>query len=190
MLDFRVIFIALICINPTIKAFSIVTTPASFSLSLHRHRNGGIIHGSIEKQLFMRRYSIKLSDLFEMDIVSFRVLGEDSNKVEFGAVQEYGTVAPICTWTMESVMNGSDTLEFLVDEERPRYGEEEVEILSVMAEDYINGYGSRQVGGGKGLGNPHGEESEALYFIERDALSDEKYSNIEVVVKPELEILW
>lgn len=131
-----------------------------------------------------------------MDVVIFRLLksdgGDDADQLEFGAVQEFGTIAPIVTWTLDSVMANSDTLEFLVDEERPRYPESEVEVVSVFPENVI-GYGSRQVGGGKGPGNPHGEESEALYYLERSAVEEgcaESVGKLEVVVKPELEIMW
>ena len=145
-------------------------------------------HPSFRNVWCPKLQSLKISDLFEMDVVSFKVQGSDVE--EFGAVQEYGTIAPICTWTLESVMNGSDTLEFLVDEDRPRYTQNEIEILSLLPEEFINGYGSRQVGGGKGPGNPHGEESETLYYIERAAIQDNRYKHINVVVRPELEIIW
>ena len=35
------------------------------------------------------------------------------------------------------------------------------------------GFGSRQVGGGKGPGNPHGEEGELLYYIDRNVVEGE-----------------
>ena len=34
-------------------------------------------------------------------------------------------------------------------------------------------FGLRQVGGGKGPGNPHGEESEFLYYIDRNVVEGE-----------------
>jgi hypothetical protein len=43
------------------------------------------------------------------------------------------------------------------------------------------------VGGGKGPGNPHGEESELLYYIDNRVVEE---NSIDVVLKPELEILW
>jgi hypothetical protein len=48
-------------------------------------------------------------------------------------------------------------------------------------------YGSRQVGGGKGPGNPHGEESELVYYIDSKVMAE---NSINVVLKPELELLW
>ena len=35
------------------------------------------------------------------------------------------------------------------------------------------GFGSRQVRGGKGPGNPHGEEGELLYYIDRTIVEGE-----------------
>lgn len=37
----------------------------------------------------------------------------------------------------------------------------------------------------KGLGNPHGEESELLYYVDKDLLKD-----IKLKINPDLEILW
>ena len=163
---------------------------------------------------------IELDSLLEMDIVVFSrtdvgndIVSSNEPKFELGAVQEDGTLAPLSAWTLESIYTTSDTLEFLVDENdrtSPGHGggfeSNQIIIWKTLEEDQI-GYGSRQVGGGKGLGNPHGEESELLYYIERDALKfsldldwkedeneDEKARivdiEVDVVVKPELEILW
>ena len=55
-----------------------------------------------------------------------------------------------------------------------------------------------QVGGGKGPGNPHGEESELTYFIDRGVI-ERKYCNVEsvddpmtidIVVNTDLEHVW
>eukprot|EP00594_Rhizosolenia_setigera_P017685 CAMPEP_0178976948 /NCGR_PEP_ID=MMETSP0789-20121207/24175_1 /TAXON_ID=3005 /ORGANISM="Rhizosolenia setigera, Strain CCMP 1694" /LENGTH=156 /DNA_ID=CAMNT_0020666209 /DNA_START=165 /DNA_END=635 /DNA_ORIENTATION=+ len=145
---------------------------------------------------------IDLENLFDMDIVLFqRKANKKNEKLEIGAIQEDGLVAPISAWTLESAFPNSDTLEFLVDEEDrfPGLTSEDIQIVKVIPENKIS-YGSRQVGGGKGPGNPHGEESEILYYVDRDALKslcpstdgEDKYTmkDVEIVVKPELEILW
>jgi hypothetical protein len=62
----------------------------------------------------------------------------------------------------------------------------EIWIHSIVPQDALS-YGSRQVGGGMGPGNPHGEESELLYYIDQSIL--DRY-DIEIIVKPELEIFW
>ena len=59
-------------------------------------------------------------------------------------------------------------------------------VHSIVPQDRLS-YGSRQVGGGMGPGNPHGEESELLYYVDRGVVEED---GIEVVVKPELEIFW
>jgi hypothetical protein len=62
----------------------------------------------------------------------------------------------------------------------------EIWIHSIVPQDALS-YGSRQVGGGMGPGNPHGEESELLYYIDQSILDRH---DIEIIVKPELEIFW
>ena len=59
---------------------------------------------------------------------------------------------------------------------------DDITILDLI--DVVS-YGSRQVGGGKGPGNPHGEESEMLYYVDEKDLEDLTFP-----VRPELEILW
>jgi hypothetical protein len=76
---------------------------------------------------------------------------------------------------------------FVVDEEDRFPGlsiDSNIKIVSVLDQDVI-GYGSRQVGGGKGPKNPHGEESELLYYVSQEALQE-----VEIVVKPGLLIDW
>ena len=68
----------------------------------------------------------------------------------------------------------------------PGYTDENLIIHSVLDESLIS-YGSRQVNGGKGPGNPHGEESELVYYVDRDVLTS---NDVDIVIKPELEILW
>ena len=99
-------------------------------------------------------------------------------------------MSPVSAWSLESAFasGSSDSIEFLVDEEDrfPGLTADDIVIVSVVDESRI-GYGSRQVGGGKGPGNPHGEESELLYYVERSVIEEDE---VDVVIKPELEILW
>jgi len=144
---------------------------------------------------------VDFDSLMDMDLVLFSRRKNDSEedsevKLELGALQEDGTLAPISAWTLESAFaGGSDSIEFLVDEEDrfPGLTGDDVKVHSVLDESLL-GYGSRQVGGGKGPGNPHGEESELLYYIDRRVLEGNcdglDGKEIDVVIKPELEILW
>lgn len=120
--------------------------------------------------------------LVDMDIVLFSRNG--GKKQELGAIQGDGTLAPLSAWTLEPAYD--NTIEFVVDEELrfPGLTATQVEIIKILDECVI-GYGSRQVGGGKGPKNPHGEESELLYYVDRNALK-----NVDLVVNPGLEINW
>lgn len=106
---------------------------------------------------------------------------------QLGAVQEDGRVTPMCVWSLEPAFD--ESLEFLVDEEDLLPGlasDDEIAIHAIVPQDKLS-YGSRQVGGGMGPGNPHGEESELLYYIDRSIIEEH---NIQVELKPELEIFW
>lgn len=124
----------------------------------------------------------------DTDIVIF-CLKSDPNAIQLGAIQEDGTLAPLSAWTIESAFG--ESIEFLVCEE-DRWIEElnmdkdNVHVLRLLGEDVIS-YGTRQVGGGMGPGNPHGEESEQLYYVDRKVIDE--YA-IDIVLKPELEIFW
>jgi len=137
-----------------------------------------------------------------MDIVLFsRPVGDGDDggapsKLELGAFQEDGTIAPLSAWSEDPAF--ADQMEFVVDEELrlPGLTGDDVTVHVVLEQNLI-GYGSRQVGGGKGPGNPHGEESELLYYVEMSVLGlGEGYEGaswggeVEVVINPNLEILW
>ena len=139
---------------------------------------------------------IDVSSLMEMDIVVFSIgTDEDDDttidadttpSLRIGAVQENGSLGVLSAWTLEPAYDNS--VELVVAEEDivpgidPTAGS--VRIHRILPENVI-GFGSRQVGGGKGPGNPHGEESELLYYVDRDALE-----LVDVPVRPDLEILW
>jgi len=118
----------------------------------------------------------------DMDVVVYSL--KESSERQLGAMQEDGTLSPLSVWSEEPAFGTS--LEFLVDEEDrfPGLTNNDIVVHSIIPQDAL-GYGSRQVGGGKGPGNPHGEESELLYYVEED-----KLEGISLAVKPELEITW
>lgn len=136
--------------------------------------------------VLLEREGTDLEELMDMDIVLFSVKNNADKKL-LGAIQEDGTLSPLSCWTTECAF--SNFIEFLVAEE-DRWLEdmklENVMIHGLLDESMIS-YGSRQVGGGKGPGNPHGEESELVYYVDKDILEKEC---IEVIKKPELEITW
>jgi hypothetical protein len=130
--------------------------------------------------------------LVAMDIVLYYYNGESEN-LYVGAIQEDGLLVPLSVWSLEPVFDSF--LEFVVDE-NDHYGPPKAKtlplpsqstctIIALLDTDDIS-YGSRQVGGGKGLGNPHGEESELLYYVDSRVLP----SNVKLLYKPLLEITW
>lgn len=150
-----------------------------FVVSRHRNQTLSRMRASRTKD----DSDVDFDSLMDMDIVLFtRTDNEDT--VELGAIQEDGTLAPLSAWTEDYSFDNS--LEFVVDEEDrfPGLNANDVNIIQVLDQTVI-GYGSRQVGGGMGPGNPHGEESEICYYVDQSALE-----NVKVVVKPELEIFW
>jgi hypothetical protein len=125
------------------------------------------------------------NDASTISTLSSSTTSERNTIRKLGAVQEDGTIAPISTWSSEPVFQ--TYMEFLVDEKDrfPGLTLSDISSIEVFTQSYIS-YGSRQVGGGKGPGNPHGEESELLYHISIDAIP----SDVDIIIKPELEITW
>mmetsp|Transcript_18624 Transcript_18624/g.21513 ORF Transcript_18624/g.21513 Transcript_18624/m.21513 type:complete len:215 (+) Transcript_18624:146-790(+) len=140
-----------------------------------------------EQKQVESKNNIDPESLIDMDIIFFVKKDDPSQKQYVGAIQEDSTLAPLSAWTIEPAFGNS--IEFVVDEEDRWMKELEfdnIEVKMLLSEDLIS-YGSRQVGGGKGPGNPHGEESELIYYIENEILQRE---NAEISIKPGLEILW
>ena len=134
--------------------------------------------------------SIEFENLIDMDVVIYSLDGEDDDDQQekqllLGAMQEDGVLSPLSAWTTEPAFG--DCIEFLVDEvdrfalTKCMY---KVRLHALLSESEMS-YGSRQCH--RGVGNPHGEESELLYYVEQDVI--DKYQ-VKVIVKPELEILW
>ena len=186
---------------------------------------------------------IDLSSLTVMDVVLFRRRrpeGDDdaadaqtttattatttttTAALEIGAVQENGNVAALSAWTLESAYTSrtNDMMAFVVDEHHqfPGLTSDDIVVLDAPSSSdggSAVGYGSRQVGGGTGPGNPHGEESELLYYVDRGVVEAEyrvvttttmkeeggvdggvgdddlvEVLTVDIVVNPGLEHLW
>lgn len=142
---------------------------------------------------------VKMSELNDMDVVVYSLLDDD--KLCLGAVQEGGLLSPLSAWTDEPAFG--DSIEFLVDEEDRFTLEQEtkdqleidsdsakkdakhtIRIHHLLSEDEVS-YGQRQCP--RGVHNPHGEESEMLYYVEQQLIDEYE---IEMELKPELETLW
>lgn len=128
-------------------------------------------------------FAVDFDSLMDMDVVIYS-RKDNLECRQIGALQEDGTLAPVSAWSEEPVYGTS--LEFVVDEEDrfPGLTGDDV-IVHALIDPSSLSYGSRQVGGGKGPGNPHGEESELLYYVEQ-----EKLIGVQFPVKPNLEITW
>ncbi len=129
--------------------------------------------------------TVDFESLIDMDVVVYSFKKSQDKRMYLGAVQEDGTFSPLSTWTTEPAFGAS--LEFLVDEE-DRFSltsrMDDILFHTMVPESELS-YGSRQCH--RGVGNPHGEESEILYYIDQKVI--DKYG-IEVAIKPHLEILW
>jgi hypothetical protein len=122
----------------------------------------------------------------EMDVVIYSEESDQGKTKRLGAIQEDGRITPLSAWTEEPAFG--DSVEFLVDEADlfPGFRRDggQITVHSIVPEHSLS-YGSRQLFGGKGPGNPHGEESELLYYVDRNILD-----GVQITVKPELEITW
>jgi hypothetical protein len=105
--------------------------------------------------------------------------------LRFAAMQEDGVLSPLSAWTTEPAFGTS--VELLVDE-ADRFAltrsMDKLRLHHLLSEEELS-YGSRQCH--RGMGNPHGEESELLYYVEQDVINR---FQVTVDVKPYLEILW
>ena len=178
---------------------------------------------------------VKIDDLIDMDVVIYSLVennqnndddssssnnNNDSNRLYFGAMQEDGIISPLSVWSTEPVFG--ESLEFLVDEEdrfslqqkqfvtsdsitSTSTGGSTIRIHHLLTEAEVS-YSNRQCQ--RGVGNPHGEESELLYYIPQHVI--DQYNNspnpnqsdpqnpptesqqqmLHISIKPDLEILW
>ena len=126
---------------------------------------------------------LELDSLMDMDVVVYSIKDDKEQKKLLGAFQEDGVFSPLSVWTTEPAFG--ESIEFLVDEE-DRFALDPATIsLHHLVDQSELSYGSRQCH--RGVGNPHGEESELLYYVDQEVI--DKF-DIKLVIKPDLEILW
>jgi hypothetical protein len=150
---------------------------------------------------------VKMNELNDMDVVVYSLLDDEennNNKLYLGAVQDDGGLSPLSAWTDEPAFG--DSIEFLVDEvdrfslaqqtEDQRKADDAIDkgnddannhtirIHHLLSEEEVS-YGQRQCP--RGVHNPHGEESEMLYYVDQQLIDE---FQIRMEVKPELETLW
>ncbi len=168
-------------VSMSVQAFSIVDP-------LHSTQHRFSIPNKINKSFLLESTTssegeVVLDSLIDMDVVIYSNKDDESETKLLGALQEDGSLAPLSAWTTEPAFGKS--IEFLVDEEdRFSLDTKEVRLHYLLQESELS-YGSRQCH--RGLGNPHGEESELLYYVEQSII--DKF-DVKVPLKPDLEILW
>jgi hypothetical protein len=170
---------------------------------------------------------VKIDDLIDMDVVIYSLVDYDddnnnnnnnnnNNKLYFGAMQEDGIISPLSVWSTEPVYG--ESIEFLVDEadrfslQQKQFTSESttstsksttIRIHHLLTEAEVS-YSNRQCQ--RGVGNPHGEESELLYYIPQNVIDQYNSPNpnqsdpkdpqsqtqqmLHISIKPDLEILW
>jgi len=128
---------------------------------------------------------VDFESLIDMDVVIYSLPSEDDT-LRLGAMQEDGVLSPLSAWTTEPAFGS--LIEFLVDEADrfvlAKMPTDKIRLHHLLSEEELS-YGSRQCH--RGVGNPHGEESELLYYVEQDVI--DKFQ-VQVDIKPDLEILW
>jgi hypothetical protein len=127
----------------------------------------------------------EIDKLIDMDVVVYSFIDDPAETKRLAALQEDGVLSPLSAWTTEPAFG--ESVEFLVDEEDRFTLVDKMERIKLhhLVDESNLSYGSRQCH--RGVGNPHGEESELLYYIDQGLIErfDAKFD-----VKPELEILW
>jgi len=154
---------------------------------------------------------VKINDLNDMDVVIYSLVDNDDDddhvdRLYLGALQDDGSLSPLSAWTDEPAFG--DSIEFLVDEvdrfsltretEEQRNNDENnnnnnnnnenktniIRIHHLLSEAEVS-YSARQCP--RGVHNPHGEESERLYYVDQELIDQFR---VTMKIKPELEILW
>jgi hypothetical protein len=159
------------------------------------------LHGSSSENASSN--NVKMSELNDMDVVVYSLIDDENNdKLCLGAVQEDGGLSPLSAWTDEPAFG--DSIEFLVDEvdrfslaqhtkdqrktdcdiDKDNDANHTIRIHHLLSEEEVS-YSQRQCP--RGVHNPHGEESEMLYYVDQQLI--DKFQ-IRMEVKPELETLW
>ena len=146
--------------------------------------------------------SVSVDDLLETDVVLFAPTASSApdaknKELLLGYIDEKKYIQPLCMFepshysylfSSSSSSSLSSTLaDFVHDEEGPKaeYSlPHDCEIVHVISHEIITP-SARQVGGGQGLGNPHGEHCEDVYTIDLvDLVKDLGEEYIEILNVP------
>ena len=143
-----------------LRAVLIATVAAAFRPARHTRRCG---HA---------RQRATLGEFDEFDVVEYA--RNETGPVELGVIRD-GRLQPLCCW------QEADPVELVWDED-----EEPLESVY----DVLNAVDAfpqqRLIDGGLGPNNPHGEESEDVYFVDRSDLSE----GTVVALREDREVWW
>ena len=113
-----------------------------------------------------------LADFDEFEVVEYARNG--TGPVELGVIRD-GRLQPLCCW------QEADPVELVWDED-----EEPLESVYDVYNAVDAFPQQRLIDGGLGPNNPHGEESEDVYFVDRSELSEETV----VALREDREVWW
>lgn len=126
-----------------------------------------------------RRLSAQTADgeeLSEYDVIEFARDASDPEALEVGVALRDGRVQPLCCWDADQ-----DPVELVWDEEVEPLAD--VHLCVGVVDAWPS---TRLVDGGLGPNNPHGEESEDVFIVDRSALDPRTV----VVVRADREVWW
>ena len=114
-----------------------------------------------------------LDEFDEFDVVEYS-RNETASVVELGVIRD-GCLQPLCCW------QEADPVELVWDED-----EEPLETVHTVLNAVDAFPQQRLIDGGLGPNNPHGEESEDVYFVDRSDLSE----GTVVALREDREVWW
>ena len=114
-----------------------------------------------------------LADFDEFEVVEY-ARNETASVVELGVIRD-GCLQPLCCW------QEADPVELVWDED-----EEPLESVYHVYNAVDAFPQQRLIDGGLGPNNPHGEESEDVYFVDRSDLSKDTV----VALREDREVWW
>ena len=113
-----------------------------------------------------------LADFEEFEVVEYS--RNETGPVELGVIRD-GRLQPLCCW------QEADPVELVWDED-----EEPLETVHTVHNAVDAFPQQRLIDGGLGPNNPHGEESEDVYFVDRSDLSE----GTVVALREDREVWW
>ena len=157
-------------VSPTMRGRTALTAVSPQPTRRRRARRCGV------RAPYGRRASLcdaSLADFEEFEVVEYS-RNETASVVELGVIRD-GCLQPLCCW------QEADPVELVWDED-----EEPLETVHTVLNAVDAFPQQRLIDGGLGPNNPHGEESEDVYFVDRSDLSE----GTVVALREDREVWW